>query len=347
MFEQDNSESAANPALPKDAVLHITVLIATRNRPDDLERCLDSLTRLSYPHWDILLVDQSDNVNSQEVAQRFCTRLPNLAYHHVHTSGKCRALNVGLREACGAVIGILDDDCSVDPNWLNDVAAVFARHTDAALVYGALKSALPDTIEYFVPTFEVPEEVALDGPRAFFAAPGYGASMYLRLAACQAVGAFDTHMGPGSDFYTSDDWDYHYRTLLAGGRVVMTPSVVVWHYGARSYKGGAASHLYRIGFFSHGALDMKLLRAGHLIALRLIGMRIRQNVLAIQWRNVLLRRSPTGLSRIAMYLSGLIASFRLGVDRQRCLYLPIEREDVEAPGRLHCPIVALTPNIEA
>jgi GT2 family glycosyltransferase len=59
---------------------HITVIIPTRNRPNDLRRCLASLAVVRYPHWDILVVDQSDDTLTQAVSADARGALPQLTY---------------------------------------------------------------------------------------------------------------------------------------------------------------------------------------------------------------------------------------------------------------------------
>jgi GT2 family glycosyltransferase len=311
---------------------HISVVIPTCDRPADLRRCLTHLMHVRYPSWDVLVVDQSTDTHSKNLVASYAKQLRVLMYRHMEGKGLSRSRNIGLHETNGEIVAFLDDDCTVDPDWLDQIAAAFMLHPEAELVYGALRSGVQGATQAYVPTFEIPKEVALKGRGAFFRGPGAGASMYLRRSLIKKVGIYDIHMGTGALFLSSEDWDYHYRTLCSGCAILMTPSIVVWHYGARDYQSGAASRLLRASCYSHGALDMKLLRARKFMATPLIVSRVWHHCRAIQLSNLVMGRRPTGIARILMYVRGLVWSFQLRVDRERCLYLPTESEATSLEG---------------
>lgn len=306
----------------KNSITHISVVIPTRNRPHDVQRCLDGLTRVNYPSWDVLLVDQSEDTRTQMIADRFTSLLPCLLYCRMREAGLSRARNIGIAKTDGDIVAFLDDDCTVTADWLDQVANVFARHPHAALVFGAVKSVPHDWRSHFIPIYRVNEERVLRGRTALVRSSGIGASMYLRRSLSQSAGPFDPHLGSGARFFrSSEDWEYCYRVLATGNEAVLTPSIVVHHFGMRDYKSGAVSRLFRESAYSDGAVDMKLLRCRDAAALALIVAHTWGYISKINLRNLVLRRSPNGLAWIVMYICGLLASFQLGVDRHRRLYV--------------------------
>jgi GT2 family glycosyltransferase len=307
------------------SVEHISVVVPTYQRPDDVRRCLASLRGVTYPQWDILLVDQSEDARTEAVARSFATDLPQLRYHRIAEKGLARARNAGIAATTGAIIAFLDDDCTVECDWLEQVAAVLQRHADAALVFGAVQASAHNTTVFFIPEIHIAHEERYDGKRAMTRITEcMGASMYLRRGFLASAGAFDSQLGAGAPIFTScEDFDYCYRVLAAGGAVVQSPSIAVRHFGARDYKSGAASRLIRDAAFSAAAVDMKLLRCGEGAAVRLIATHTYTNLTRIRLDNVVLRSGPSGLAWISMYLAGLFASFRLRVDRDLRLYRPV------------------------
>lgn len=301
----------------------ISVVIPTRDRPDDLWRCLDSLTGVAYTRWDIALIDQSTDTRTRDVTLGFQRSLPNLTYHHNVEKGLSRARNKGIVETTGDVVAFLDDDCIVQTDWLEQIAAAFARHPDAAMVFGSVTAAAHDPDNYFVLTYMPPYERVLEGRQSRIRARGVGASMYLRRSLMNVVGPFDVHLGAGADIFPNvEDADYAYRALALGLSIVETPAICITHYGLRSYGSGESARDTRGQIHAEAGLNMKLLRCGDPSALGLIIVRGAQLLAYISWRNLLTRRGPTGLARIAMYLRGLYDSFLLPVDRKRCLYAP-------------------------
>ncbi len=303
---------------------HVTVILPTRNRPADVQRCLESLSRLDYPRWDVILVDQSEDAATQAVVEGCLGLRSRLRYLRMAEAGKSRAFNRAWQDATSDVVAIMDDDCVVDPDWLESVAGVFQQYPDAGIVQGRVISAV-DTPDHFVPTYEVKEERVLRGARAASQIRTMGASMCLRRGLLDRVGPFDVLMGPGAPFHGGDDWEYVYRALASGHSVVETPAVTVRHHGARSVRQGAGSRLAWVYAYARGAADMKMLRCGHKVALGFIAANVWYMFSIIRPLNFAFRRGPTYATWLIAYLTGLIGSFQAGVDRERCLYVSRQR----------------------
>lgn len=308
--------------MPIIASPRILVAIPTRNRPADLRRCLESLARVAYPRWEALVVDQSDDTGARTVVADLAPALPGLQYDHMDEIGLARARNRAMQvaERDIDILAFLDDDCTVPPDWLRQVAAAFARHPDAALVFGAVRAAPHDPTVCFIPHYDAGAERVLRGRLAARRAGGMGASMYLRPPLTRQVGPMDAHTGSGTPFL-GEDWDFAYRTLAAGYAVVETPEIAVLHYGARYYASGAARDLFWQNEYARAALHMKLLRCGDPVAILLIAAHFVQLISWIKPHNLLLRRGPSHIGGLVRYLEGLSAGLRLGVDRRRRLFV--------------------------
>lgn len=308
---------------------HISIVIPTYNAPHDMQRELESLARVEYPCWDVLVVDQSDDNQTCEIVEKFMPSMPHLRYKHLRAKGTSRARNVGFTETEGEIIGFLDHDCTVEPDWLMQVAAVVKRYPQAANIFGDVKPprGLPQWSELgWTPCIETPEEFEaslrdsvvnrLTLPRL----TSMGACMFVRRSASQQIGYFDVHFGPGARFPSCEDGDYTYRTLMAGFSVVRTPAICVEHHGIRDYPNGAASrhmHTYR---YATGAWHMKALRLGDPFALAWV---VKEAILYLSFirpLNLITRRGANNLSHILLYALGMLHSFKLRVDRRNKLY---------------------------
>lgn len=303
---------------------HISVVIATCQRPDDLQRCLRSLAQVEYSRWDILVVDQSADALTQQVVEEQAAIMPHLSYQRMMERGLSRAHNTLMQQTAGDIIAFLDDDCTVDQGWLKDIAHAFDRHPHATIVFGALVAASEDNLEQHTPSYRIDKERILRDPRTRLRPGGYGGSMYLRRSMARRIGPFDIYFGPGAYFPTDGDADYSFRALIHDCVVVETPEIGVLHHGARSYASGEVAYLYRIAYFSHGALHMKLLRCGNLFAVGLILRSIWTYIKVIRVHKVLLGQ-PANLAWITFYVYGLVASFRFHVDRQQVIYIYCSR----------------------
>lgn len=302
--------------------VQISVIISTRNRPSDVERCLHSLRMVDYPRWEIQLVDQSDDDRTRTIADSFAHLLPHLRYRHIAKEGLSHARNLGTEISSGDIVAFLDDDCTVEGDWLKRIAHVFVRYPHAVLVFGSVYAAPHDMHECFIPVCKVTSEQILHGRRALPNSAGMGASMYLRRAAWRQVGPFDELLGAGTDYFSGgDDDDYRYRCLVSGHIVVKTPFIRVQHFGARPHATGSAAQLIKGYAYSAGALDMKLLRCGEIAAAMLFVVHGLYCLSRINVLNLITRHGPTNLDWILMYIRGLRDSFRLKVDSGHRLYI--------------------------
>ena len=304
---------------PQQVWPRISVIIPTCDRSEDLRRCLRSLTSVAYTNWEVLVIDQSPNDGAREAVADFEDALPSLAYRRLTVKGLSRARNLGSRLASGDLIAFVDDDCTVEPDWLQTIAAAFERHPGVALVCGTVLSAL-DLRTAYVPEYHVSEEREVIG-NLTTRHVGIGASMYLSREAADQVGQWDDHLGSGARFKSAEDWDYSFRLLRRGYLALVTPAIVVHHFGGRSYADNAARALWRNIAYSQGAMHMKHLRCGDLVALIWILAAVRSHVSTVRPLNLLRRGQSSHLARVVFYLRGLVSSFALPVDRRHRVYV--------------------------
>ncbi len=88
----------------------VSVLMVTYNHPKFIADSINSLLRQSETDWELLIVDDSETVKTQQVLDSF---LPNPRIHYFYRGrkmGYANALNYALDRAQGRYIAILDDD---------------------------------------------------------------------------------------------------------------------------------------------------------------------------------------------------------------------------------------------
>jgi glycosyltransferase involved in cell wall biosynthesis len=286
----------------------ISVAIPTCDRPEDVARCLASLARVSYPRWEVILVDQSEGDESRVAALACGPLAPRLVYLRLEKKSVSAARNLAIDKAAGEILAFIDDDCTVEPDWLDRVRDVFAAETDAQLVFGSVVAADHDRHEFFVTAAEIRRQERLRGPLGAVRLRGIGASMYLRLEP-GAMARFDPRFGAGARFPSGEEHDYAFGLLAAGGTVAQTPRITVTHHGARPYAGGVASSKVRVYLYAFGACHGKLLRrAAWRLAVSLIAANVTGMVIAIRPLNRL-RGRPTHFGRFHLYLRGLRDGF--------------------------------------
>jgi GT2 family glycosyltransferase len=111
------------------------LIICTRNRPDDLARCLDSVLRQRRLPTATTIVDSSDTDASQRVVDGYAARWP--AEHTITYVAAERGLThqrvVGLRTTRQPIVHFVDDDTVLEPNYVDGILATFAADTTGAI----------------------------------------------------------------------------------------------------------------------------------------------------------------------------------------------------------------------
>jgi mycofactocin system glycosyltransferase len=101
----------------------VTIIIPVRNRPDEISRCLASLSELDYPSdkKEIIVVDDASRDNTADVVSGFPVRLIKNS-SRMHAS---HSRNLAAKEAKGDILAFIDSDCTADRLWLKGLVPAF------------------------------------------------------------------------------------------------------------------------------------------------------------------------------------------------------------------------------
>ncbi len=101
--------------------LQFSFIIPVYNRPDEIQELLQSFAGLkSDTKYEIVIVEDGSNLTSKEVAESFRQKL-NISYFFKENSGPGDSRNFGMHHAKGNYFIILDSDCILPENYLNEV----------------------------------------------------------------------------------------------------------------------------------------------------------------------------------------------------------------------------------
>ncbi len=94
----------------------VSVIIPTHDRPKTLRRAVMSVQNQSYPHIEIIIVNDGQKIIDQHIQN--LGEFPIHVVQNKHTKGACGARNTGLEIATGGYISFLDDDDEYMPNCI-------------------------------------------------------------------------------------------------------------------------------------------------------------------------------------------------------------------------------------
>ena len=119
----------------------VSIILPTHNRIALLPNALNSILQQSYPHWELLIIDDGSTDGSIDMIKR---RFQDPRIHIIINQGQgvCAARNSGLTAAQGDTIAYLDSDNTWTPQYLEFMLYTLAyNQSDSA--YAALRCLNP------------------------------------------------------------------------------------------------------------------------------------------------------------------------------------------------------------
>lgn len=203
----------------------VSVVVPTRDRPDQLGRCLASV-RAALREGDELIVADSASLHAdavRAVAEQHGARVVRL-----DRPGVDRARNAGWRAAGHDVLLFTDDDVVVDAGWADAFVRVLAAHPETGFVTGRIeKPAGPSPTWRDVALKRDPKPQLFD--RRSVVNLGHGASMAVRRRALESVRGFDEALGAGGHFRAAPEVDLFDRLLASGWLGRYEPAALAYH----------------------------------------------------------------------------------------------------------------------
>jgi GT2 family glycosyltransferase len=269
----------------------ITLCVATRNRPELVERYLLPCVRRLPAGSGVIVVDQSTTGRTAERLEGG----DGIVYRRTNEVGLSRARNLAVRVTRAPLLAFTDDDVSFEPSWLDQLVVLFDGHPEAGAVCG--RAVTPSG----QPVFGSARRPGVYGwPTSPFGL-GWGLNIAFRREALLAAGPFDEELGAGALFRSGEDTDMLYRVMRAGWSVVCSDEVVVVHHDWRSRREELRlRYAYGIGA---GAQTAKHLSAGDRDA-GWMALRLQLHLP----RTILLLRPRYGLRHL-LFSAGMAAGF--------------------------------------
>jgi glycosyltransferase involved in cell wall biosynthesis len=237
------TEDAIASTWPSFSDQPITVVVSTRDRPQQLRRCIAAILGNRHRELELVVVDSASRDDStHQVVSELAHNDGRVRYVHEARPGLSTARNRGLLEARTRLLAFCDDDAIVDPLWVSAIVRGFSRRSDLACVTGMLASAsLERPAEQYYDRRLAwsmrcqPCLYTIDGPgdpALYPYAPGSlggGSNLAFATEVLGALGGFDESLGAGTPAGGGEDLDIFVRLLRAGYAVSYEPAALVWH----------------------------------------------------------------------------------------------------------------------
>lgn len=216
--------------------LLVYIVIVNYNNYYDTIECIRSLNKIDYNSYRIVIVDNNSTNNSEQILRKTFPQ-----YKIIQTGanlGFAGGNNIGIKEALASgaeYILLLNNDTTVEKDFLNKMIECFERNPEAGVVGGKiLNYNNKDNIEYagghinffkFISVHDDFIKVDIDTEVGFIT----GCLMLIKSETIKKVGLLSEDY-----FMYYEDTDFCTRVAKAGYKMMYTPEAVVYHKVSRA-----------------------------------------------------------------------------------------------------------------
>ena len=213
------------------AACDISVIIPVYNIQQHLRECLDSVLGQSYPHLQVICVDDGSTDESPAILAEYAQKDPRVQVIRQQNAGPGAARNTGLEAATGEYVIFLDSDDWFEPDFLEQMVDTAQREGADVAICRAVEFDTNSGRE--LPSEWMMKKQYLPGKLAF--APQEMADHLFQF----------TYGMPWDKFYrrelltssgirypalkNSEDLAFVYPTLLAAKRIAVVDEVLIHH----------------------------------------------------------------------------------------------------------------------
>lgn len=121
-----------------------TIIICTKDRERDLQRCLDSIAKQIRPPEELVVVDSGADETPKRVETFRATFNGVVCYLHTEP-GLTLQRNAGIRHATGDIVHLIDDDTVLEPDYIKVIQETYDAPETRDAVAVAPRVATPRT----------------------------------------------------------------------------------------------------------------------------------------------------------------------------------------------------------
>ena len=223
----------------------VSIIILNWNGLKDTIECLESLKKITYPNYEIIVVDNGSEGNDANVLEeryknyiKLIRNKENLGF----TKGNNIAIRQVIKEGKSDYILLLNNDTTVEPNFLEELIKCTQRHPKVGSIQPKMIWAMhPEVIDSAGLDFSKTGETFNRGqfqPRNYYNKEeeifggGSGASLY-KVGALKDIEINDEYLD--QDFFTmQEDVDLAFRLRWAGWENWYCPKAIIYHYRGKT-----------------------------------------------------------------------------------------------------------------
>ena len=209
----------------------VSVIIVNYNGKKLLENCFDSISKVTYPDFETILVDNnSDDDSIQYIKENY---LDTLIIKLDKNYGFAKPNNIGAKKAKGEYLLFLNNDTKVTPNFIDELVYVMEKNPKIGICQSLLlkPSGEVDSSGDFIDSIGIAYSSQEKFTKVQEILSAKGASMIIRKSLFDKLGGFDEKF-----FLSFEDVDLGWRSWIFGYKAVVAPKSIVYHLGGQTTK---------------------------------------------------------------------------------------------------------------
>lgn len=230
--------------------MKISVLLGTRNRPEVVRRCIESVMQQEYPDVEVVVLDDASSPpmdSTPYTGSRYPIRFIRSETH----LGLAVVRNRLIAEATGDILFIIDDDAYfIGTDALKKVEQAFIENSELGILAVKIIDYRGNTIRPLTPHSRTQlrqDQTLIDRPHhiSYF----NGGAHALRRTMLEKSGTFDEVL-----MYGHDEIDLAYSVLGCGYEIYYEPEIVVHHCPPPRESGKKSETAWRLYYLTRNRI---------------------------------------------------------------------------------------------
>jgi len=212
----------------------ISIIIVNYNGQDFLTDCLESVLKSDYPDFEVILVDNNSSDDSINIVKNKFSQVKIII--NKKNLGFARANNIGIKQAIGDAIFLLNNDTVIDPQLIKRLVSELFKTENIGIVGPKIYFANTENIIWFaggkidwenfnswhLNRNKTDQDLASDVLREVDFITG--CALMIKKDVINKIGLLDNKF-----FAYYEDADWCQRAKKAGFKIVYVPFGGVWH----------------------------------------------------------------------------------------------------------------------
>jgi cellulose synthase/poly-beta-1,6-N-acetylglucosamine synthase-like glycosyltransferase len=208
--------------MAEDGTVKVSIVVASYNSQDTIEECLKSILAQNYPKdaFEVIVMDGESKDNTVKIAQQFPIKVLSIRLN-------CpAAYNYAMKIVAYPILGFIDADAKVEPDWLKKVTPHLAE-PEVAGVSGSIETWNADNPWARSIGYELKSRYRRIGK---FTGRIATMNLLLKKSVIEEVGGWDEKLP------SQYDTDFGFRMSGRGYKIAYEPTAVCYHFNRPTLK---------------------------------------------------------------------------------------------------------------